>query len=445
MSSIVFSLLNEVRGSTNKPTATSTSSLKQRTYSTTASTNSLLCSKVSVAATTTKRTQLELIESATTHSTRHFSLNVQIELVSPLCRPSTLPAKPLPPAPPTTLIKKHGRLSEAAYNSLSIGDLRIQARRRCLQLQDDTKHYLIKVLMLFDEEYDQLFTRIGNPVECEAYARAAVKHHNAEISTEIAEKRRARAKFDREQKLIKAKEALASAEKLKVATKELKPSISVRNDAEKHVAKSIEVEVVDAPRHQKAQKTLESKSCLFTDSGYSTGSSITTPTPTPPPKVSPSIAEEPKGRKRTLPDDINDASKPLKKAKLPTTEQAMPQVVTKTQQRRIATPKTQSSRSTELNKQPSKGDAKPMSKKTISVSTKKESQSTQEEEEEAPVRGVAQPTSRKKPAEPKKTLGKRKVRAEESDPEDDFIVEDVQARPKKSSNRGVSKFFAGMR
>ncbi|KAI8936944.1 hypothetical protein NX059_006172 [Plenodomus lindquistii] len=440
------------------------------------------------------------------------------------------PSRPDSPIPSVTIIKRPGRYSETEYNNMSIGDLRAKARRRELELIEHNKHYLIEVLTIFDDEFDQLYTRNGRSWECVPYSRNAVKYHNAQILAEQAERRRARAELDREKKAARSQ------------------------GTGQTVVKSIETGSDTVPKQNKTQKVSSHKSRPSTDSGYSTGSMVTSTRPhkaepaktipfgmttaqasalkaaalkatsstttlsqgaqstaessrtvlpnaaypkgkkralshnvrkpsqpskkvkqlaapkpaasklatfqATPDKPVPSKAENNKSKKRALPEDVDHAPKSPKKAKLPTTEQEAPRVMKKLQQRRAPSQKEESTRPTKAGKAPLKAAPRPGDDLTRSevqqdparnLGGSKGKENEFPREGDAPVQRVVQRASRRvrgqKPVEPRKSFGKRKACVEESssesEGEDDWIVQDVQERPKKRVNKGISKFLAG--
>ncbi|KAH9871904.1 hypothetical protein J1614_006162 [Plenodomus biglobosus] len=477
MSSVLSGLLGEVRKGAIDPTLASIASSQKRATVSATSRKSPFRSHAPHSSSTTTRTATVISRSLRPErpsprwapgGDRPDSMTSRRSLESKrlpdVCGKNIArPQQPFTPTFHTAIIKKRGRLSEAAYKNMSVDDLRLKARRRRIQLMDDSKHYLITVLMVFDEEYDQLYTRIGNPWECESYARAAVEHHNEQVMAEEAERCRARAKPDGEKKRGRPNQVQRSAEKPQVVNRMVNPATTVR----KTVEKSIEVEGPTRPRQQPPISLMaDRKSRPSTDSGYSTGSS-TMPKPitkAAPCQISPSKAEAFKGKKRALPDHMEGTSMRAKKPKLFTTEQDIPRVVKKSRQRQVPSRNEESSKSTKASEGPSRvappqrpnitgRDVKQAPPKKVLKGNAKENRPSQAEE--ALPRGVAQRVSRRvrisKSAEPAKNLGKRQAYVEESESdsssesEDDWLVEDVQDRPRKKVNRGVNKFFAGMK
>ncbi|CBX99927.1 predicted protein [Plenodomus lingam JN3] len=441
MSSILSSLLGEARKGAINPTAASNASPQKRAVVPAKSkiTASTSRAHTSVAKNVTKLKQAEHGESVSSSTAAQRAAishpsHVQAP-TSPLRRPNTLSSgsivdprcslgtKGVPDAThnlPVALIRREGRPSTAAYKNMSVGELRFRARRRSLQLMEDSKHYLIMVLLVYDEEYDQLYTRIGNPLECESYARAAVEHYNKQNLANLAELRWAAAK--RQKNPGTPKEAHVSTQKSQVISMAFKPTKTLRKTVES-------VEVIGSVRLRQGPTNMitERKSRLSTDSGYSTGS------------TQPATVENYERKKIPLPEYPDDEPKPSKKAKLSIAEQEILRVVKKIGR------KEDSDRSTKASKLPYKVPFKPNSDinkndvekfpaKKVAKGNKTENRNHLPQEEEAsPSRGVMQPVSRrtrrKTPAEPTKALDKRKglIEASNSESEDDWLLDDGQA------------------
>jgi hypothetical protein len=134
------------------------------------------------------------------------------------------------------------RLSKPSYEAMNRLALLDKAQVRELELDGESKRYLVDVLVLSDEAYVELVENLGCHVLAMEFAQGAVKHHNQDLRRERAEAEAAQQEAVREAHEKKKQGERAKAEKLAFE----------RRQAEKR-AKELR-QAADAKEHEQKRK-----------------------------------------------------------------------------------------------------------------------------------------------------------------------------------------------
>ena len=318
-------------------------------------------------------------------------------------------------------------------------DLIDEAKFRGLELYCQEKSYLVEVLLIDDEAYAELMSKLGNHVEAIEFAQGEVAYHNQGLRQQ-----RAAAEAAREQA---TRESHKKQQETRAKTEQIAPGkVEEQAKGKKRAHQSDEDEEAKANKKKKPSS-----------------SRVTTEVITPMVRDDMPV----KKVKRARPSDGQEEAEPRKKKKssstkdtakasAPIVKDGMP--VKKAKRAQIAKanpPPTALPRAMQA-RTDKKSSAE---KKYVKMTDKKESAFAN------PVKGVAVKVTRKKASTPEPAYSRRLTRStykesedkrmenvdeesEEDTDEGDFIEDDLAHKPKRKSEVGAmvrSNLFAGMR